>query len=69
MNILSNYYFRLVCVDEQNPIQYSVLEDESIDNLDAVHDYVKKHFASHIPELTKWILIPIVKKDISIKDN
>lgn len=64
---MNSYYFRLVCVDEQNPIQYSVLEDETIESLEDVHKFIEDHLYSHTPELTKWMLIPVRKDSIKIR--
>ena len=44
---MDNHYFKLVCVDEQNPIGYHVLEDENLDNLEDVHKYVEEHINLH----------------------
>lgn len=58
---MDNYYFKLVCVDEQNPLEYGILEDVNLDNLEDVHKYVKAHLFHHIPEGIKWMLIPMKK--------
>lgn len=58
---MDNYYFKLVCVDEQNPLEYKVLEDVNLDNLEDVHKYVKEHFDIHSSEQIKWMLIPMRK--------
>ena len=64
---MDKYYFKLVCVDEQNPLEYCVLEDKIIGNLDDVHKYVKEHIAIHTPESTKWMLIPYRKDEVTIR--
>ncbi len=61
---MSNYYFKLVCVDEHNPLEYKVLEDKNLGNLEDVHKYVKEHIDTHHPESTKWMLMPIKKMNI-----
>lgn len=63
---MNSYYFKLVCVDEQNPLEYEILEDVNLDNLDAVHKYVEEHIASHSPETNKWMLLPMKKQNINL---
>lgn len=58
---MDEYCFKLVCVDEQNPFEYSVLEDVNLEKLEDVHEYVKEHFEAHSPERIKWMLIPMKK--------
>ena len=58
---MSNYYFKLVCVDEQNPLEYEVLEDVNLDSLEDVHKYVEDHIKDHTPETNKWMLLPMKK--------
>jgi len=31
---MDNHYFKLVCVDEQNPLYYHVLVDETLETLE-----------------------------------
>ena len=62
---MDNYYFKLVCVDEQNPIGYHVLEDINIDNLEDVHEYVEKHINNHPMGAIKWMLIPMMRSNIA----
>lgn len=63
---MSNYYFKLVCVDEQNPLEYEVLEDVNLDDLDAVHKYVVDHIKNHTPETNKWMLLPMRKQNVNL---
>lgn len=37
----NQYFFKLVCVDETNPLAYEVLEDVNMRTLDEVHRYVE----------------------------
>lgn len=66
VNLMDNYYFKLVCVDEQNPLEYDVLEDVNLSNLEDVHKYVEDHIETHSPEHIKWMLIPMRKENIKI---
>lgn len=63
---MNNYYFKLVCVDEQNPLEYDVLEDVNLNDLGDVHKYVEEHIKNHTPEHMKWMLIPMKKSDARI---
>lgn len=63
---MDNYYFKLVCVDEQNPLGYGVLEDVNLDDLEDVHKYVKNHFDVHSPSNIEWMLIPMKKSEARI---
>lgn len=58
---MDKYYFKLVCVDEQNPLGYLVLEDVNLNDLSEVHDYVEKHISNHSLDTIKWMLIPMIK--------
>lgn len=63
---VDNYYFKLVCVDEQNPIGYSVLEDVNLKNLEDVHKYVETHINNHTLGTIKWMLIPMIKPNVTV---
>lgn len=63
---MNNYYFKLVCVDEQNPLGYQVLEDVNLESLNDVHNYVEEHMLNHAPESIKWMLIPLPKDKVSV---
>ena len=63
---MNDFYFKLVCVDEQNPLEYRVLEDVNLDNLEDVHKYVEEHIYNHSPELIKWMLLPMRKTKIKL---
>lgn len=63
---MDNYYFKLVCVSDQDPLEYSVLEDVNLGDLEEVHKYVMEHICNHTPEHIKWMLIPMKKSDIKI---
>lgn len=63
---MDNYYFKLVCVDEQNPFGYRVLEDKNLNSLNDVHEYVEKHINTQTIETVKWILIPMNKQKLTV---
>lgn len=68
MEDIEKYYFKLVCVNENNPLEYEVLEDVNLSTIDEVHKYVIEHFNKRtLPEMTKWILLPMKKINFAIK--
>lgn len=62
---MEDYYFRLVCVNDTDPIEFCVLEDKNVKTLEEAHDFVLKNINKHISQKTKWLLIPINKKSVS----
>ena len=63
---MDQYYYKLVCVDEANPLEYTILEEKNLDNLDAIHDFVKEHMDEHLTKRAKWILLPFKKEDFTV---
>ncbi len=61
---MDNCYFKLVCVDEQDPLGYNVLEDVNLSDLEEVHQYVEMHINDHSPNTVKWMLIPMQKSKV-----
>lgn len=53
---MEKQFFKLVCVDENNPFEYEVLEDVNKGTLEEVHSYVKQNIHKH--KSAKWTLIP-----------
>lgn len=49
-------YFRLICIDENDPLEYRILVDENKENLEEVHKFVKNNF--HKYQNAKWLLLP-----------
>lgn len=63
---MENYYYKLVCVDETNPLEYEILEDKNVDSLDDVHEFVVEHIKDYQPDKTKWILLPFKKENVKV---
>lgn len=61
---MDNCYFKLVCVDEQDPLGYNVLEDVNLSDLEEVHQYVEMHINDHSLNTVKWMLIPMQKSKV-----
>ena len=53
---MEKQFFKLVCVDENNPFEYEVLEDVNKGTLEEVHSYVKQNIHKH--KNAKWLLLP-----------
>ena len=49
-------FFKVVCVDESDPMEYKILEDVNRKNLNEVHDFVQQKINKHIG--AKWLLLP-----------
>lgn len=62
MNNPSHYAFKLVCVDESNPLEYEVLEDLNAQDLKEVHNLLESKIVKYNINNTKWMLFPIPKK-------
>lgn len=60
------YFYKLVCIDDSNPIEYRVLLEKNISTLDEAHEFVQIHMHEFIPNLVKWMLIPFKKDAIKI---
>lgn len=56
---MEGYFFKLVCIDDTNPIEYCVLEDVNVATLEDVHNFVVKNIYNHTPENSKWLLMPM----------
>lgn len=56
------YYYKIVCVDETNPLEYEVLEDVNVGCLEDVHKFVTEHIGNYQPDKTKWMLLPMKKQ-------
>ncbi len=57
----NNYAFKIVCVDENNPIEYSVLDDVNVGDMDEVCKYISKNYKNFNLDVCKCIIIPIQK--------
>ena len=63
---MEGYAFKLVCVDENNPLEYRVLTDENFEDLDKIHEFIQRHIHEHNPDFTKWMLIPFRKLNVVV---
>ena len=57
---MDNEFFRIVCVDEGDPLEYKVLEDSNKGNLSEVHRFVDENFHKHYRNGVKWLLLPAI---------
>ena len=49
-------FYKLVCVDDNNPFEYAVLEDVNCADINKVHDFIIHNIHKH--RRAKWMLIP-----------
>lgn len=56
-----NFAFKLVCIDENNPISYKVLDEINKGNIQEVCDYLKDNYKNFDINNCKWMIIPISK--------
>lgn len=61
MKTTDNFAFKIVCVDENNPIEYKILDDVNKDSITEVCQYLKSHYGDFGLEDCKWMIIPIPK--------
>lgn len=61
----SKFAFKVVCIDENNPIEYTVLDEINMDNIDEVCRYLKTNYANFDMDICKWVIIPIKKFHIN----
>lgn len=55
------FAFKIVCVDENDPIEYKILDDINKDNITEVCQYLKSHYTDYDMNNCKWIILPICK--------
>lgn len=61
MNAL-NHAFKIVCVDENNPIEYAILDEINKDNMKEVCKYLLETYQKYNDiNNCKWLIIPIPK--------
>lgn len=53
-------FFKVVCIDEDDPFEYKVLEDVNRGTIDEIHKFMKEKIPLH-PH-AKWILLPEIIK-------
>lgn len=63
--MMDDYYFKLVCLDDNNPFGCPILATQCVETLEDVHNYVIEHIEEHAFKEPKWILTAI-RKDHTI---
>ena len=58
---MENYYFKVVCIDDTNPLEFMVIEDKNLGTLDDVHNFISERILQNDPTRAKWILLPMQK--------
>ena len=57
----SEYAFKIVCLDENNPFGYKILDEVNKDNITEVCQYLKARYADFDMDVCKWVILPIRK--------
>lgn len=58
-----DYAFKLVCIDDTSPIEFSVLDDINRGSLSDIYDYLINNIDKYNISHCKWILLPISKNN------
>lgn len=53
---MENMFLRVICIDENDPFGYRVLEDENRGSLDEVNEFLKEKLPLH--RGARWLLLP-----------
>lgn len=59
---LLNYAFKIVCVDENNPVAYTILDEVNKGNMLETCKYLQDNYSDYDLNKCKWIIIPIPKQ-------
>lgn len=62
MNNANMYAFKVVCLDENNPIEYSILDDVNKSDMNEVCKYLQESYKYFDMNNCKWIILPISKQ-------
>lgn len=57
----NDYAFKIVCLDENNPLEYSVLDEVNVSDIKEVCEYISKNYKRFNLDVCKCIIIPIAK--------
>ncbi len=57
----NNYAFKIVCLDENNPIEYSILDEKNVGDMNEVCKYISRNYKKFNLDVCKCIIIPIHK--------
>ena len=55
------FAFKIVFIDENDPIEYKILDEVNKDNITEVCQYLKQRYNDFDLESCKWMIIPIPK--------
>ncbi len=57
----NNYAFKIVCLDENNPLAYSILDEANVGDMKEVCEYISQNYKRFNLDVCKCIIIPIAK--------
>lgn len=58
-----DYAFKLVCIDDTNPIEFTILDDVNRGSLLDIYNYLIATINNYDIRYCKWILLPISKNN------
>lgn len=62
MNNENEYAFKVVCLDENNPIGYTVLDEVNKRDMNEVCKYLQENYKNFDMDNCKWIILPMSKQ-------
>ena len=62
MNNSNEYAFKIVCLNENNPIEYMILDETNKSDINEVCKYLQENYKKFDMSNCKWIILPISKK-------
>ena len=51
-------FIKVVCIDESDPLEYKVLEDKNVGNLNELFQFLDSKYPQHIKNGIRWLLLP-----------
>lgn len=57
----SDYAFKIVCLDENNPFGYIILDEVNKEDITEVCKYLKENYSKFDMDVCKWIILPMKK--------
>lgn len=55
---MTKEYFRVICIDESDPLEYKIVEDVNKGSLDDVHKFLDENYEKHHGNGIRWLLLP-----------
>lgn len=66
MSGTKEYAFKVVCLDENNPVEYTILDEVNIKDMEEVCKYLQENYLKFNMDNCKWIILPMSKQSNKI---